>query len=197
MKISLLLGFYFICITAGFCQRDLETITSEPELKQYILAVAPSEDAFVAVQRLAKPYIDNKNWKGAAAVFQKYKSYFPDFSERFEKIIELLEAPSSNLITTNLSNINTKADEYFPVINIAGTRIYFTGSGRNDNISGEDIFYSDFENSQWNSAKPLGKPFNTKDDDAVNSVSADGNILVIFGNYRGALGGGDNFYVER
>lgn len=48
-------------------------------------------------------------------------------------------------------------------------------------------------------AKPklLGFPFSTKEDDAINSISADGNTLVLFGNYKGAFGGGDNFYVEK
>jgi outer membrane protein OmpA-like peptidoglycan-associated protein len=75
--------------------------------------------------------------------------------------------------------------------------MYFTGSGRKDCIKGEDIFYSDFINGSWQPAKNMGPPFSTKEDDAINSVSADGNILVLFGNYKGAIGGGDNFYAEK
>lgn len=181
----------------SFSQRDLETITKPEELRQYIYATAPSEDAFVAVQRLAAPYIDGKNWDGAIKVFEKYKSWFPEMYDRFQKIIDLLNASSQNLIITNIDAVNTKGDEYFPVISIDGKKVYFTGADRKDCIGGEDIFFSDFVNGAWQPAKNMGPPFSTKKDDAVNSVSADGNILVIFGDYQGAIGGGDNFYVEK
>jgi outer membrane protein OmpA-like peptidoglycan-associated protein len=193
-----LIFFILILPIDLFAQRDLENITSEEELKQYIYSVAPAENAFVAVQRLAKPYIDNKDWDGAVKVFEKYKGWFPEMYDRFEKIIELLKAPPQNLEVKNLSNINTEASEYFPVVTIDGSRMYFTGSDRKDGVKkGEDIYYSDFKNGDWQKPKLLGYPFSTKEDDAINSISADGNIMVLFGNYKGAIGGGDNFYVER
>jgi outer membrane protein OmpA-like peptidoglycan-associated protein len=194
-KIFLFLTIF--CQAPLYAQRDLETITSEEELKQYIFQLAPSEDAFVALQRLAASYIDKKDWTGAVKLFQKYQEWFPESSARFQQIEELLSAPSQNLVTTNIENVNTKDNEYFPVITIDSKKIYFTGSGRADNLKGEDIFYSDFINGLWMPAQRMKKPFSTKDDDAVNSVSADGNILVLFGNYKGAFGGGDNFYAEK
>jgi len=193
----ILLIIIFSSASALYSQRDLETITTEEELKQYIYQLAPSENAFVALQRLAAPYIDKKDWNGAVKLFKQYWEWFPEDIIRLQKIEELLNAHSQNLITTDLENINTEADEYFPVISIDGKKMYFTGSGRDDNLKGEDIFYSDFINGLWMPAKRLKKPFSTKEDDAVNSVSADGNILVIFGTYKGALGGGDNFYAEK
>lgn len=180
-----------------FSQRDLETITSEADLKQYIFATAPSEDAFVAVQRLAAPYIDKKDWKAAVNVFTKYAEYFPDMRDKFDKIIELLNAPSQNLITRNISSVNTSGDEYFPVISVDGNKLYFTGAGRKDSYGGEDIFVAEYFDNQWQPAKNMGPPFSTKEDDAINSISADGNMMILFGNYKGALGGGDNFYIEK
>jgi outer membrane protein OmpA-like peptidoglycan-associated protein len=187
----------FIYTPHIFSQRGLEDITSDAELQQYIYATAPGENAFVAVQRLAAPYIDRKDWKGAVTVFLKYREWFPEMFARFQNIIDLLNAPSQNLVTTNIKPVNTSADEYFPVISIDGKKMYFTGSGRKDCIKGEDIFYSDFVNNSWQPARNMGPPFSTREDDAMNSISADGNILVIFGNYKGAFGGGDNFYVEK
>jgi outer membrane protein OmpA-like peptidoglycan-associated protein len=180
-----------------FAQRDLETITSEEELKQYIYQLAPSENAFVALQRLAAPYLDKKDWKGAVKLLRQYWEWFPEDIARLQKIEELLNAPSQNIKAEIVINVNTEADEYFPVITIDGKKMYFTGSGREDNLKGEDIFYSDFVNGLWMPAKRMKKPFSTKEDDAVNSVSADGNTIVIFGNYKGAFGGGDNFYAEK
>ena len=193
--------FLFVIIIfsspALYAQRDLETITSEEELKQYIYATAPSEDAFVALERLAAPYIDKKDWFGAIGVFKKFREWFPMRIIKFQQIEELLEAPSQNLTLTNITAVNTDGDEYFPVITIDGKKMYFTASGRPDSYKGEDIFYSENVYGFWQPAKIMGKPFSTKEDDAVNSVSADGNALVLFGNYRGALGGGDNFYAEK
>jgi outer membrane protein OmpA-like peptidoglycan-associated protein len=194
---KIFLVIVFLSASALYAQRDLETITSEEDLKQYIYAMAPSEDAFVALQRLAASYIDKKDWSDAVRLFKKYQEWFPMRIVEFQQIEELLEAPSQNLITTNISAVNTEGDEYFPVITIDGKKMYFTGSGRSDNYRGEDIFYSYNIYGFWQPAKIMGKPFITKGDDAVNSVSADGNTLVIFGNYKGGFGGGDNFYAEK
>ncbi len=191
--------FVIFIVSAGslYSQRDLETITSEEDLKQFIYQTSPSEDAFVALQRLAAFYLDKKDFNGAAKLFKKYWEWFPEEIPRLQLIDELLNAPVQNLVTADIENINTRADEYFPVISIDGKKMYFTGSGREDNLKGEDIFYSDFINGLWMPAKRLKKPFSTNEDDAVNSVSADGNTIVIFGNYKGAFGGGDNFYAEK
>lgn len=180
-----------------FSQRSFDDLTSVAEFKQYVQIMAPDENAFVAVQRIAKEYIDSKDWQGAARVFSDYSKLFPNMKERFAIINSILKAPSQNLILTNLYAINTKDDEYFPVITIDENRIYFTGSGRKDNMGGEDIFYSDRVNGVWTKAKILPYPFSTNENDAVNSVSADGNILVVFGTYKGAIGQGDNFYSEK
>jgi hypothetical protein len=196
--LPLLFILTILCPSFLFAQKDLENAKSEEELIQFINFAAPSEDAFVAVQMLAKKNIDNRDWEGAIKIFNKYRSFFPLMSDRFDKIINIISKPSQNLIVTNLgSNINTTADEYFPVISIDGISLYYTGNDRVDGIRGEDIFYSQKNDGIWTLAKNMGKPFCTKDDDAVNSISADGNILVIFGNYKGAFGGGDNFYVEK
>lgn len=198
-KLAKLLPAIIIFFSAAelFAQRDLETVTSPEELRQYIYQVAPAEDAFVAVQRLAAFYIDKKDWIGAENIFKLYRDRFPDMAERFQKIESLLEAPSQDLITANIVPVNTDGDEYFPVITIDGKKIYFTGTGRPDSYKGEDIFSAEFINGVWQTAKIMRRPFSTKEDDAVNSVSADGNILVIFGNYKGAYGGGDNFFAEK
>jgi outer membrane protein OmpA-like peptidoglycan-associated protein len=201
LKLFLKYLFLFVIISIIpallYSQKSLEDVNSNDDLKQFIFANAPDEDAFVAVQRLAAQYIDKKDWIGAVKIFNKYTEWFPEMHFRFEKIIDLLNAPSQNLITKNISAVNTKGDEYFPVLSIDGNKMYFTGARREDCIGGEDIFYSNYLNGQWQAAKNMGPPFSTKEDDAINSVSADGNTLVIFGNYKGALGGGDNFYVEK
>lgn len=193
--IAILITSLTLLYNISYGQRDLETITSEEELKQFIFLTAPQEDAFVAVQRLAKPYIDKKNWEGAAKIFQTYREWFIDQVIRTDKIIELLRAPIENLQVTNIESVNSSKGEYFPTITIDGKTMYFTLS--EGGKGGEDIYYSQLIASTWIKPKNMGSPFSTKENDAVNSVSADGNTLVLFGSYKGFIGGGDNFYVEK
>lgn len=195
MRITIISLLLLLVSFPLLAQRDLETITSEEDLEQFIFYTAPSEDAFIAVQRLAKPYIDKKNWKGAIKVFNDYKDRFLDKFNRTEKIIELLNAPSQNLQITNVETVNSSKGEYFPVLTIDGKTMYFTLS--DGGKGGEDIYYSLQNAGTWIKPKNMGAPFSTKENDAVNSVSADGNMLVLFGSYNGFIGGGDNFYVER
>lgn len=176
-------------------QRDLESIHTDEELKQFIYLTAPQEDAFVAVQRLAKSSIDKKNWSAAVKIFRTYREWFIENVDRTDMIIELLEAPEQNLEITNIESINSSKSEYFPSITIDGLTMYFTfADGRK---GGEDIYYSQLIASTWIKPKNMGSPFSTKENDAINSVSADCNTLVLFGSYKGYTGGGDNYFVER
>jgi outer membrane protein OmpA-like peptidoglycan-associated protein/Tol biopolymer transport system component len=176
-------------------QRDLETIRTEEELKQYIYLTAPQEDAFVAVLRLAAPLIDKKDWNGAIKVLQNYREWFIEDVTRTDKIIELLQAGASGLEVTNIESINTTKSEYFPVLTIDGSKMYFTfAEGKK---GGEDIYYSVLNSNTWIKPKNMGSPFSTNENDAINSVSADGNTIVLFGSYKGYVGGGDNFYAEK
>ncbi len=178
-----------------FAQRDLETIKTPEELKQYIYLTAPNEDAFVAVQMLAKPYIDKKDWNAAIKIYLDYREWFIDDVTRTDKIIELLNAPVQNLEVTNLETINTTKSEYFPVLTIDGKTMYFTfAEGKK---GGEDIYYSQLISDTWIKPQNLGSPFSTIENDAINSISADGNTIVLFGSYKGHIGGGDNFYAQK
>ncbi len=194
MKWKVLILF-IIFPAINFAQRDLETIHSDEELKQFIYLTAPQEDAFVAVQRLAKTSIDRKNWGDAVKIFQIYREWFIENVTRTDNIIDLLQAPVQNLEVVNIESINTPKSEYFPSITIDGLTMYFTfADGKK---GGEDIYFSQLIANTWIKPKNMGAPFSTKENDAVNSVSADGNTLVLFGSYKGFIGGGDNYYVER
>lgn len=193
--IIFLISVFTLTSATLYAQRDLETITSEEDLEQFIYYTAPSEDAFIALQRLAKSKIDKKDWKGAVKVFNDFRDFFLDKFQRTEKIVELLNAPAQNLEITNIETINSSKGEYFPVLTIDGKTMYFTLS--DGKKGGEDIYYSQLIASTWIKPKNMGSPFSTSENDAINSVSADGNTLVLFGSYKGFIGGGDNFYVER
>ncbi|MCX7877206.1 MAG: OmpA family protein [Ignavibacteria bacterium] len=178
-----------------YSQRDLETITDEEDLKQFIYQTAPSDDALVAVQRLAKPYIDKKDFSNAAKVFMKYREWFIDKYLIFDKIIEMLNSPYNQPEVINIQAINSRYDEYFPSLTIDGKKIYFTFV--KDSKKGEEIYYSLYDGNIWSKPQNIGRPFSTSENDAINSVSADGNVLVLFGSYAPHQGGGDNYYAEK
>ncbi|MDH7515027.1 MAG: OmpA family protein [Bacteroidota bacterium] len=163
----------------------------------YVKKWAPSEDAFVAVQRVAKPFIDRKDWEGAAAVFERYKPLFPGMEARFDAVIAILRAPSSSLKVMNLgSGVNTPYNEIKPSLTAEGTRLYFS-SDRPGGRGKLDIYASQYENGTWQPAVNLGEKINTPDHETINSISFDGTSIFLYGGFAGHMGNGDNFYFEK
>ena len=82
------------------------------------------------------------------------------------------------------SGVNTKYDEYWPSISIDNQTIIFTRLlPKNPNIPisyqncQEDLFSSNFDNNQWSTAKELGSPINTSDNEGTQTLSSDGNVM--------------------
>lgn len=188
-------------VFAESCSYLLNTDFKEAEKTQdyerFIEQNSPCELAFVAVQRLARPYLQNKDWQGAIGVFEKYRKDFPGMEKRFAAIIAILETPEEGLVIKNLGpEINTEQGEFRPVLAVDGKRLYF---GRNcgECDGGEDIFVSDLEDEGWQTATELGRPISTKAHEMPTGISSGGNKLFLFGNYPGSLGRGDIFYSEK
>ncbi len=159
---------------------------------------APSEDAYIALQYLASPSYFKHDFKKAAKYYEDYKSKFPGYEDRINKVIAILSSPVKNSRLINMGgNINSLGKEYSPVISPDMKKLFFTGRDREDNIGGEDIFISQYVNDRWIISKPLIGNINTESNEYINSISADGNVLVLFGNYLNALGRGDNFYTVK
>ncbi len=165
------------------------------ELAIYARTHAPEDEAFIAVQRIAEPFIKAKDWDKAVKVFEEYRPLFGVMDERFGEILRILEAPRESLLVTNLGpGINTKGDEGFPIPTADSRTIYFTASKRPDSWGGEDIFVSSLENGVWRQSSNLGPGINTENNESATSVSADGTRLFFFGHYTGSYGRGDIFY---
>ncbi len=173
----------------------------EGQDKEYYLNIvklyAPSEDAFIALQYLAKPFIDKRDWKKAAKVYEDNLRNFKLKEEWIKDVIKILLAQTEGRLMVNLGgNINSLGREYSPVLTPDMRKIYFTGREREDDIGGEDIYIS-YYNNRWSISNPLFGKINTESNEYINSISADGNLLLLFGNYLNSLGRGDNFYAER
>ena len=89
---------------------------------------------------------------------------------------------------TNLGpNINTSYNETRPVISPDGKVLYFCRQNYPENIRGtddpQDIYYATLENGQWSTAKNIGTPLNDVFANGINSVSPDGNSLLLINEY--------------
>ena len=101
------------------------------------------------------------------------------------------------VIIQNLGDgVNSRYDDYNPVFAYDDTALFFTSrrplekSRRNpiDNKYNEDIYRSAVTDNEFEQAVRLGKPFNTKHNDALVGISPEGDLMFI---YRGHEDGGD------
>ncbi|MEN8118958.1 MAG: OmpA family protein [Bacteroidota bacterium] len=148
----------------------------------YIKKAAPTELAFVALQRILTPELIQRDWSSAIEILEEYESYFPD-DERINKTIQMLGAAGEKIQKENISTkINTNGHEYAPVISASGKRLYFCGRKREGSIGGEDIFVSKFINNSWTEPE-LIRGINTPyAHEAPLAISADGNRLLLYAN---------------
>ncbi|MGW8161064.1 MAG: OmpA family protein [Desulfobulbales bacterium] len=189
-----------LVVAAQMCddrETALQQAVTVQDFEQFIAESSPCEQAFVAVQRLAAVYINDKQWQAAADVYKKYKSRFPGMEERFDKIIALLEAPAEYLDKANLgSGVNTRGSEFRPIISADSQTLYFTRN-RGKDAGGEDIYYATMSRRTWQKADNVGPPISTPDNEMMLGISADNNKMTLWGNYPGSMGRGDIFFAEK
>jgi Tol biopolymer transport system component len=101
--------------------------------------------------------------------------------------IELTTNPVVFQITNLGPKINTPYDEHSPLISADESVLVFTsnrpGTGNTQTADGkyfEDVYVAEFSGGMWQKAEPLGNIINTDGNNATASISADGNLLVIY-----------------
>lgn len=179
-------------------------LTQTPELDtrsiyhNFILKNAPSEDAFVAVQRLTDTYVSRKFWDSALFVYEYYRPYFPPSQRRFEKIIEILNAPMENLAIRNLGNmVNTRGNEWDPTPTPDGRYLYFTADSRPGGKGRSDIWVSEKVRGEWQLPTNLGGSINSFRDETIDNVTVDGTTLLLSGDFGGSFGEFDIYIAEK
>ena len=130
---------------------------------------------------------------------QKVKMKVDKRIEECKNGIELMKNPVRCFIDNLGSAVNTAAPEYSPIFFFKDSMLYFT-SRREDTKGGdknplnqlyfEDVYSAIAKNGVWGNTQHLGKPINTKHNDAVVDISPDGKEVCV---YRGHKGGGDLF----
>lgn len=97
--------------------------------------------------------------------------------------IKLVNNMPKGLVKQNLgASINTAADEVSPIISADGRTLYFGREEYEHNLGGvsdlEDVWYSNLNGTQWQTAVNLGEPANDSGVNNLASVSADNNTLI-------------------
>ncbi len=102
---------------------------------------------------------------------------------------KFLTAPREFIIKNLGPTVNSKYEDYAPVMNEEGNLLVFTSRRPNGNLnpqkSGEgkyfeDIYFSKNENTNWSLAQNIGPPVNTLYHDSDLALSADGKQLFLY-----------------
>ena len=151
------------------------------EYDKYIRLAALRERAFVALQRIISPDINQKNWQAALNKINSYSSYFGEKNKKIINLINILQTKWDNSIKIQAfgPEINTKdGGEYTPVITADDKYIYFCGRNRKDNIGGEDVYVAQFKTRS--PAKVVSELSSANSNDAPVSISTDGTSMMLF-----------------
>ncbi len=148
----------------------------------FIKKAAPSELAFVALQRVLSPYIEAKNWQKAYDVALQYRDYFSN-SKKYNDLLKLLLSPENKVKPKSFSSVinSETSQEYAPLLTADENTLYFCSQGRPGQIGGEDIFVSYKIDGQWQKPQ-LVSELSTIFNEAPMSVTADGNTMLLFYN---------------
>lgn len=147
----------------------------------------------------AKVYHLKHDFDEAIRHFEKYKTFDENKREyknaevdRLIKIASYAKQYMSNphnAVVKNLGNpINTKYQEYVPLISADESVLYFTSrrpgsTGNETDAYGnyyEDIYVSYWKENAWTEPKNVGAPLNTKTHDACVALSADAQQMMIY-----------------
>lgn len=96
----------------------------------------------------------------------------------------------SNMVATKMSDsVNTNYMEIGPLISPDGQTLYFSRSGDPASVGGkkdiEDIWFSrwDASTKMWGKAHNMGCPLNNEEPNFINSISPDGNTVLLGNSY--------------
>jgi outer membrane protein OmpA-like peptidoglycan-associated protein len=176
--------------------------SNEDQYFDFLTNNTNTEEGFIALQRITEKFFKKVNgkvdWQSAIEMYETYKDDFPSMKARFDAIIKILSAQAYDLVDINLgSGVNSAAQEYSPLPTADKTTLYFTGVGRDEDNDSEDVFVSTNVDGLWEPATKLPKIINSDNQESPQSISTDGNQLILFGSFKGSIGKGDLFYSER
>jgi outer membrane protein OmpA-like peptidoglycan-associated protein len=149
--------------------------------KRYMNSHAGDDCGKRALREMVQFYMQERNWEQMSAVLNESGALFPSDSSYIRRMKAISNAPSTGVKPVKLNNqVNTAGSESFPVLTPDGQTLAFCGRNRKDNIGGEDIYFSEWNGTDWGPAKPV-KELCGSSNDAVNCFIDDGNTAILFG----------------
>ena len=174
---------------------EIGNYKKESEIYEEALAINPNFSPKV-YYLLAVSCFNSEQYKKSVEAAQKGKSLNPtsmQLSYLLDKVLEgaqfaekLYENPVPFNPINMGRNVNTKYDDYWPMLSVDGKKLYTTKnipknpqlpySRRNSN---EDFFVNiKINDSTWAPSRNMGAPLNTKHNEGAPSISADGQTFV-------------------
>jgi hypothetical protein len=164
------------------------------QTQEYISRYAPRYSAFRLMEEMLQYLLEKKQYDRAISLLKEARPFFPDTLPRdcatnfdyqwrvkpwIDGKLPILEKPAENLQKTPLEAVNTpEGDEFSPVLSADGNTLYFGGSGRRDNIAGQDVFMSRLRAGRWSAPEPLAA-LSGEGNQYPLSLSADGRQMLL------------------
>ncbi len=166
--------------------------------ESYAIKYAPSEDAYVAFTRYISDDINYGRWQNVFNEIKRFAPAFPNKQQHFLDLIEIIARKDEGLRVNNLgNNINTFVNEWDPNPTSEGTQIYFSGNPRSGGLGGDDVWVSSLVDGVWQTPKNLGNKVNGERDETIDNISADGNTLMLSGDFMGTFGKFDIYSIDK
>ncbi len=147
--------------------------------------------AWVIVQKLSGFRMMRNDYAGALQIWQKYLNYFPYRQMEVAQIMAMLARPDASTVRS-VAGINSAVNDYLPIPELSGKRMYFTAYDRPGGKGREDIWRTEVAGSGW-STPGIVSELCTSESESPDGLSPDGTTLSVFGNYQGTYGNGDIF----
>ncbi len=153
-------------------QKDLEKHIN------YLKKAPHTELAFVVTQRILSTFISRHQYTEAVKRLDKLPVNHQQ--EKYKELKDLLLAKNDpSIVPVPLTNLNTRGNEFSPVISADEETLFFCGQNRTDNLGGEDIFEAELKQGKVISTY-LNSISTTEENEAPVGVSSDGTKLILF-----------------
>ncbi len=89
--------------------------------------------------------------------------------------------------------VNSYAEELSPLITPDGQTLYFCRDNHKETYGGQEIWYSKLNNGEWDAAVRMNRPLNNSNSNFVNSITPDGNMMLLGNQYFFKKKGSEDF----